>query len=163
MSEPLYNIHQDTKSARLIAVCKRRFSRHIYIWDWPPSDLPPTCLRPLPKLCKCCNLIGYVTRYLFVNRYRVAASNATRPSFSQKIQCLFLVFPLSPRNIIVKYNIKEMKRLYSLVKIKKSIEKSKKVIRWKSKLSYLTVAVLVSLKCPWSEKIYVSFLVLMNT
>ena len=34
--------------------------------------------------CKCCNLIGYATRYLFVNRYRVAASNATRPSFSQK-------------------------------------------------------------------------------
>ena len=34
--------------------------------------------------CKCCNLIGYGTRYLFVNRYGVAASNATRPSFSQK-------------------------------------------------------------------------------
>ena len=30
--------------------------------------------------CKCCNLIGYFTRYLFVNRYRVAAM----PSFSQK-------------------------------------------------------------------------------
>ena len=29
---------------------------------------------------------------LFVNRYRVAASNATRPSFSKIIQCLFLVF-----------------------------------------------------------------------
>ena len=41
---------------------------------------------------KCCNLIGYATRYLFVNRYRVAASNATRPSFSQNKQCLFLVF-----------------------------------------------------------------------
>ena len=26
----------------------------------------------------------YATRYLFVNRYRVAASNATSPSFSQK-------------------------------------------------------------------------------
>ena len=34
--------------------------------------------------CKYCNLIGYATRYLFVNRYRVAASNATRPRFSQK-------------------------------------------------------------------------------
>ena len=41
--------------------------------------------------CKCCNLIGYTTHYLFVNRYRVVASNATRPSFSQK-KCLFLVF-----------------------------------------------------------------------
>ena len=39
-----------------------------------------------------CNLIGYATRYLFVNRYRVAASNATRPSFSQRKNCLFLVF-----------------------------------------------------------------------
>ena len=26
--------------------------------------------------CKCCNLIGYATRYLFVNGYRVVASNA---------------------------------------------------------------------------------------
>ena len=35
--------------------------------------------------CKCCNLIGYATGYLFVNRYRVAAtSNTTRPSFSEK-------------------------------------------------------------------------------
>ena len=43
--------------------------------------------------CKCCNLIGYATRYLFVNRYRVAVSNATRSSFSKKNkQCLFLVF-----------------------------------------------------------------------
>ena len=42
--------------------------------------------------CKCCNLIGYATRYLFVNIYQVAASNATKPSFSQKKQCLFLVF-----------------------------------------------------------------------
>ena len=41
--------------------------------------------------CKCCNLIGYATRYLFVNRYREATSNATRPSFSQKNR-LFLVF-----------------------------------------------------------------------
>ena len=32
--------------------------------------------------CKCCNLIGYANRYIFVNRYRVAATNATRPSFS---------------------------------------------------------------------------------
>ena len=30
------------------------------------------------------NLIDYATRYLFVNRYRVAASNARRSSFSQK-------------------------------------------------------------------------------
>ena len=34
--------------------------------------------------CKYCNLIGYATRYLFVNRYRVAVSNATRPSSLQK-------------------------------------------------------------------------------
>ena len=32
---------------------------------------------------KCCSLIGNATRYLFVNGYRVAASNATR-EFSQK-------------------------------------------------------------------------------
>ena len=42
--------------------------------------------------CKCYNMIGCGTRYLFVNRYRIAASNSTRPSFSQKKQCLFLVF-----------------------------------------------------------------------
>ena len=35
--------------------------------------------------CKCCNLIGYTTSYLFVNRYQVAASNATRPSFRKTI------------------------------------------------------------------------------
>ena len=49
-----------------------------------------------------CTLIGYATRYLFVNRYRVAASNGTRPSFfgggqgrvfsGGEKQCLFLVF-----------------------------------------------------------------------
>ena len=38
----------------------------------------------LVYFCKWCNLIGYATRYLFANRYQVAASNATRPSFSQK-------------------------------------------------------------------------------
>ena len=50
--------------------------------------------------CKCCNLIDYATRYLFVNRYRVAASNATeffgkeprKAEFFGKQQCLFLVF-----------------------------------------------------------------------
>ena len=32
-----------------------------------------------------CNLIRYATRYLFVKRYRVTASNKSlRPSFSQK-------------------------------------------------------------------------------
>ena len=38
--------------------------------------------------------IGYATRYLFVNRYRVAANNATTPSYfgGGGIQCLFLVF-----------------------------------------------------------------------
>ena len=40
-----------------------------------------------------CNLIGYATRCLFVNRYRVAASNATRPLFPKK-RCLFLVFKI---------------------------------------------------------------------
>ena len=44
--------------------------------------------------CKCCNLIGYATRYLFVNRYRVAASNATRPSFSQKNNAYFSLFEI---------------------------------------------------------------------
>ena len=44
--------------------------------------------------CKCCNLIGYATRYLFVNRYRVAASNATRPSFSQKNNAYFSFFEI---------------------------------------------------------------------
>ena len=34
--------------------------------------------------CKWCNLNGYATRYLFVNRYRVTASNATRTSFSEE-------------------------------------------------------------------------------
>ena len=33
------------------------------------------------------NLIDYAIRYLSVNRYRVAASNPTRPSFSQKQSC----------------------------------------------------------------------------
>ena len=42
--------------------------------------------------CKWCTPIGYTTRYLFVNGYRVAASNATRSSFSLKKQCLFFVF-----------------------------------------------------------------------
>ena len=43
--------------------------------------------------CKCCNLIGYATRYLFVNRYRVVVSNATRPSFSQKTTMHILALP----------------------------------------------------------------------
>ena len=34
--------------------------------------------------CKCCNFIAYATRYIFVNRYQVAASNVTCSSFSQK-------------------------------------------------------------------------------
>ena len=34
--------------------------------------------------CKCFSLIGYATRYVFVDRYRVAASNATRQSFFLK-------------------------------------------------------------------------------
>ena len=42
--------------------------------------------------CKCCNLIGYATRYLFVNRYPVATSNATRPSFSQKYNARAISF-----------------------------------------------------------------------
>ena len=42
--------------------------------------------------CKCCNLIGYTTsRYLFINRYRVAVSTcATRPSFSGGNNAYFL-------------------------------------------------------------------------
>ena len=46
-------------------------------------------------IAKCCNLIGYATRYLFVNGYRVAASNATRPSFSPKNAFFFLFFFLN--------------------------------------------------------------------
>ena len=43
--------------------------------------------------CKWCNLLGYATRYLFVNIYRVAATNTARPIFSQKKpECLILVF-----------------------------------------------------------------------
>ena len=37
---------------------------------------------------KCCNLIGYANRYLFVNRYRVAR----QATFFVKKQCLFLDF-----------------------------------------------------------------------
>ena len=48
--------------------------------------------------CKCCNLIGYATRYLFVNRYRVAVSETTRPSFSEHsylISCILsLIYSL---------------------------------------------------------------------
>ena len=57
------------------------FSRSIYIFS---KNL-------LIHYSKYCNLIGYATRYLFVNRYWVAASNATKPCFSQN-KCLFLVF-----------------------------------------------------------------------
>ena len=68
---------------------------------------PRNCLRPFIKVykllcitknllvycCKCCNLIVCAARYLFVNRYRVTASNATRPNFSQKSNTyIFLVF-----------------------------------------------------------------------
>ena len=42
--------------------------------------------------CKCCNLIGYATRNLFVNRYRVVVTNVTRLSFSQKKQCYYSFF-----------------------------------------------------------------------
>ena len=41
---------------------------------------------------KCCNLIGCATRYLFVNRYRVAASITRQGRVFSKKQCLFLVF-----------------------------------------------------------------------
>ena len=44
---------------------------------------------------KCYNLIGYATRYLLVIRYRVAASNATRPSFSQKNNAYFSFFEIT--------------------------------------------------------------------
>ena len=44
--------------------------------------------------CKYCNLIDYVTRYLFVNRYRVAAINATRPYFSQKNDAYSMFFEI---------------------------------------------------------------------
>ena len=43
---------------------------------------------------KWCNLIGYATRYIFVNRYRVAASNATRLNFSQKNNTYSLFFKI---------------------------------------------------------------------
>ena len=35
-----------------------------------------------------CDGVYIMARYLFINRYRVAASNATRKSFSQKTQCV---------------------------------------------------------------------------
>ena len=40
---------------------------------------------------KCCNLIGYANRYVFVNRYRVAATYC-KAEFFVKQQWLFLVF-----------------------------------------------------------------------
>ena len=41
--------------------------------------------------CRCCNVICYATRYLFVNtRYPVAASNAT--SFSRKKKSAYSSF-----------------------------------------------------------------------
>ena len=41
---------------------------------------------------KYCNLIGHATRYLFVNIYWVAVSNAARPSFSQKDNATYCSF-----------------------------------------------------------------------
>ena len=35
------------------------------------------------------HLIGYATRYLFANRYHVAAIDVARPSFSQKNNAYF--------------------------------------------------------------------------
>ena len=58
---------------------------------------------------KCCNLIGYATRYLLVNRYRVAASIATRSSFSPKKQQRFW------RNNEHKFVFTETIRLLALI------------------------------------------------
>ena len=46
----------------------------------------------LVYFCKCCNLIGYATRYIFVDRYPGAARNATTSSFFASKRCLFLIF-----------------------------------------------------------------------
>ena len=46
----------------------------------------------LVHYCKWCNLIGYATRYLFVDRYRVTRRG--RVFFRKKKQCLFLVFEI---------------------------------------------------------------------
>ena len=67
----------------------------------------------LAYYCKRYNLIGYVRYSLPIRRYRVAASNATKSSVSQKKQCLFLIlrnnfeeitffFKFRARNLIVK-------------------------------------------------------------
>ena len=42
--------------------------------------------------CKCYNLIGYSTRYLFVNIYRVAVSNAKGRVFRRKNNAYFSFF-----------------------------------------------------------------------
>ena len=57
---------------------------YIYIYIYLISKI-------LEVYYKCCNLIGYAIRYQFVNRYRVAVSNATRRVF-RKNKNAFLVF-----------------------------------------------------------------------
>ena len=42
--------------------------------------------------------LATLTRYLFVNRYRIAASNATRPSFSQKYNAYSSYFEIILNN-----------------------------------------------------------------
>ena len=71
------------------------FSKNLLVYYWKCYILIGYATRYLFVIskivivynCKCCNLIGYATRYLFINRYRVAASNATRSIFFAKKQC----------------------------------------------------------------------------
>ena len=49
--------------------------------------------------CKCCNVIGYATRYLFVNRYLEAASNAIESVSIVLHKALFLLHPQKPGRV----------------------------------------------------------------
>ena len=68
--------------------------------------------------------------WLFINRYRVAVSNTTRPGFFAKKQCLFLVFRNNFEEITntslfllkqLDYSLSiSMKRYYHLIEISSS-------------------------------------------
>ena len=81
-------------------------------WDSPNKKLVKTYI--LVCYCKCCNLIGYATRCLFVNIYPIAASNATRPSFSQENNTYSSFFETMWRNNEHKFVFTKTIRLLSL-------------------------------------------------
>ena len=65
-----------------------------------------------------CDGVYKIARYLFmINRYRVAASNATRKNFSQKINALFLVFGNNFEEIIMNTSLFLLKQLHYLLSI----------------------------------------------